>query len=195
MKTRIYFKYGAMNSGKTLELLKIAYNYEENGITPLILKSVIDTRSSDKVYSRIGLEKKAIEISEKSDVEEVLKDIPKVILIDESQFLNPELIDAIIDFSYKNNIETIMFFGLKNNIHGELFPGAKRIIERSDKIEESTSICWCGTKARQNARVVNNKIDKKGPTIIIENKENKVEYVTLCNYHFFSEELKDEKNN
>jgi thymidine kinase len=37
--TTVYFKYGSMNSGKSLELIKVAYNYSENDIHSLVLKS------------------------------------------------------------------------------------------------------------------------------------------------------------
>ena len=50
---KIYFRYGCMNSGKSLELIKIAYNYNEHNIKTLVLKPEIDTRSEGKVYSRV----------------------------------------------------------------------------------------------------------------------------------------------
>ena len=28
---QLYYRYGTMNSGKTIEILKVAYNYEEQG--------------------------------------------------------------------------------------------------------------------------------------------------------------------
>ena len=28
---QLYYKYGTMNSGKTIEILKVAHNYEEQG--------------------------------------------------------------------------------------------------------------------------------------------------------------------
>lgn len=188
-QTTVYFKYGSMNSGKSLELLKIAYNYEENGINPLIMKSKVDTRREGMVFSRIGLEKNAIEIDENTKIEEIIKNNQEVILIDEAQFLPVQTVDKIIDISYEKNVHAIMFFGLKVNIFGKLFPASQRIIERADKIEESTSICWCGKKARQNVRVVNGKIVKDGPVIWIEKDGEKVEYVTLCNYHAYKGEL------
>ncbi len=192
-KTTIYFKYGSMNSGKSLELLKVAYNYEENGIVPLILKPHIDTRAKDQVVSRTGISKEAYEID--NDIE-VLKDLivedKKVVLVDEAQFLSPEVIEEIVRLSYENKISSLMFFGLKVDFRGKLFEGSKKIIEMADKIEESTSICWCGKKARHNARVVNGKITKDGPTILVEDDKNVVDYVTLCNYHYFYGMLGDE---
>ncbi len=189
-KTTIYFKYGSMNSGKSLELLKVAYNYEENGILPLILKPKIDTRAKNKVVSRIGIVKEAYEIDDDITVlEDLITSDMKVVLVDEAQFLDPKVIEEIVSLSYKNKISSLMFFGLKVDFRGKLFKGSKKIIEMADKIEESTSICWCGKKARHNARVVNGKITKDGPTILVEDDVNVVEYVTLCNYHYFYGEL------
>lgn len=188
-QTTIYFKYGAMNSGKSLELLKIAHNYEEQGIKPLILKSAIDTRVCGKVYSRIGLEKNAIEITEKTDFQTLINDFTTVILVDESQFLTPQTIDKIIELSYDKNVMSLMFFGLKNTFNGELFEGSKRILEKADKIEESTSVCWCGKKARQNVRLINGQVIKNGPTILIDNNEDEIQYITLCNYHYYKEQI------
>ncbi len=189
-KTTIYFKYGSMNSGKSLELLKVAYNYEENGIIPLILKPKIDTRAKNKVVSRTGISKSALEIE---DNIEILKDLitkeKKVVLVDEAQFLSPEVIEEIVRLAYDNGISSLMFFGLKVDFRGKLFEGSKKIIEMADKIEESTSICWCGKKARHNARVVNGKITKDGPTILVEDDVNVVDYVTLCNYHYYYGQL------
>ncbi len=194
MSTKIYFKYGAMNSGKSLELIKIANNYSENGIEAQVIKPEIDSRKKGKVYSRTGLEWPATEIAV-DNADEVIqimkKSSSKVILFEEAQFFTKEVIDAVVNYAYSNNLTAIIFFGLKVDFRGELFEGSKRIMELSDKLEETTSICWCGRKARQNARVVNGKVTKDGPTIMIDDDKTKVEYVTLCNYHFYKGQLED----
>ncbi len=192
MSTTIYFKYGAMNSGKSLELIKVAYNYKENGIDSLVIKPDIDSREKNKIFSRTGLKWEAIEAQ--TDNVEAMRELleahqQNVILVEESQFFSKEVIDTIVDFAYYKNIKAVIFFGLKVDFRGELFEGSKRIVELADKMEESTSICWCGKKARQNARVVNGKVTKDGPTILIDDENIIVDYVTLCNYHFFTEKL------
>ena len=35
---KLYFRYGAMNSGKSTALMQVAHNYEEQGMRVLILK-------------------------------------------------------------------------------------------------------------------------------------------------------------
>ncbi len=189
---QVIYKFGCMNSGKSLELIKIAYNYQENNIKTLILKPQLDNRSANKIFSRCGLSLDAIEINE-NDPQDVLNQLQKttaqVILIEECNFLAPQVVDLIIDYGYEHNFKTIIFFGIKTDFRGELFAGSKRIIERCDKMEESTSLCWCGKKARQNGRVVNNKLTKQGETFVVDNQENDVYYVSLCNYHFYKNDI------
>ena len=39
---KLYFRYGAMNSGKSTALMQVAHNYEEQGMQVLILKPQVD---------------------------------------------------------------------------------------------------------------------------------------------------------
>ena len=55
---KLYYRYGAMNSGKTAILLQVANNYEERGMKVLILKPGIDSKGADFLVSRIGLKRK-----------------------------------------------------------------------------------------------------------------------------------------
>ena len=52
---KLYFRYGAMNSGKTTALMQVAYNYKERGMRVLILKPAIDTKGQDSILSRLGI--------------------------------------------------------------------------------------------------------------------------------------------
>ena len=54
---KLYFRYGAMNCGKTTLLLQTYHNYEENGLKAVIAKPSIDTKGNTKIVSRIGLER------------------------------------------------------------------------------------------------------------------------------------------
>ena len=49
---KLYFRYGAMNSGKTTALMQVAYNYKERGMRVLILKPAVDTKGQDSIVSR-----------------------------------------------------------------------------------------------------------------------------------------------
>ena len=54
---KLRFRYGAMNCGKSISLLTVAHNYEENKKNILIIKSSIDTKADDRIQTRVGLER------------------------------------------------------------------------------------------------------------------------------------------
>ena len=71
---KLFFYYAAMNSGKSIDLLRTAHNYEENGYKVMVMKPKIDTKGADKIVTRIGLERKVdYLIPEEDDAFEVLK--------------------------------------------------------------------------------------------------------------------------
>lgn len=101
---KLYFRYGAMNSGKTTALMQVAYNYKERGMRVLILKPSIDTKGEDSIVSRLGISCKVdILVSpEMNIVELVIADAaahgaPACILCDESQFFTPAQAEQLSD--------------------------------------------------------------------------------------------------
>ncbi|MEG2708299.1 MAG: thymidine kinase, partial [Vagococcus sp.] len=66
---QLFFKHGAMNSGKTIEILKVAHNYEEQEKPVVLMTSGLDTREAvGIVSSRIGLKREAIPIFHETNV-------------------------------------------------------------------------------------------------------------------------------
>ncbi|GER66364.1 thymidine kinase [Weizmannia acidilactici] len=157
---QLFFKYGAMNSGKSIEILKVAHNYEEQNKTVLIFTSGIDTRDEvGYVSSRIGLRRKAIPIFNDTDIFDTVKQYrpqPYCVLIDEVQFLKKGHVLQLARIVDELNIP-VMGFGLKNDFQNELFEGSKYMLLYADKIEEMKTICWfCERKATMNLRVDEN---------------------------------------
>jgi thymidine kinase len=71
---KLYFRYSAMNAGKTTQVLQIKYNYEERGQHVLLLKSAIDSREgAGRIKSRIGLEGEAVVVHVTDDLFELVK--------------------------------------------------------------------------------------------------------------------------
>ena len=154
---QLFFKYGAMNSGKSIEILKVAHNYEEQNKTVLIFTSGIDDRDEvGYVSSRIGMRQPAIAIYEDTNVYEVVKNHhpkPYCVLVDEAQFVKKEHILQFTQIVDALNIP-VMAFGLKNDFRNELFEGSQYLLTYADKIEEMKTICWfCQKKATMNLRV------------------------------------------
>ena len=71
---KLYFRYGAMNSGKTTALMQVAYNYKERGMRVLILKPAIDTKGQDSIISRLGISCKVDQlVTPEMDVVELVR--------------------------------------------------------------------------------------------------------------------------
>ncbi|SDI61556.1 thymidine kinase [Alteribacillus bidgolensis] len=157
---QLFFKYGAMNSGKSIEILKVAHNYEEQEKPVLIFTSGLDNRDEvGYVSSRIGFKRKALPIFEETNVFKVVENYeqrPFCVLVDEVQFLNKEHVLQFAQIVDELDIP-VMGFGLKNDFQNELFEGSKYFLLYADKIEEMKTICWfCAKKAIMNLRVDEN---------------------------------------
>lgn len=179
---KLHFKYASMNAGKSIDLIKAAYNYEENGYKVLIVKSAVDTKADDKISSRIGAEKEVDLILLYSDsilqkLSGLLKDI-KCILVDEAQFLSIRQVEELYIISKACNI-TVICYGLRNNFKMESFAGSKKLLEIADVLEELPTLCKCGKVARFVGRKVGSKYVTDGDEVIIDGSKN-ITYVPLC---------------
>jgi len=182
---KLYFRYGAMNCGKSTNLMQVAYNYKERGMESVVIKPGIDTKGDDKVVSRLGINKK-IDIVIKSDTN--IYDTIKArlnnrgpidcILADEVQFLKKKQIDELFNVAIGLDIPVIAY-GLRTDFKMNGFEGSKRILLLAHSIEELKTICRCGKKALFNARKVNGEFVSDGDQVAIDG-ENKVEYESLC---------------
>ena len=178
------FRYGPMNSGKSMAILQMAYNYEENNKDIILIKSITDTKGGDYLVSRIGPKRKVqIKLDKKENLlgDKYLDMLIKkdAILVDEAQFLTKEQVEQLWIIAKEYNVSVICF-GLKTNFKSELFEGSKRLFELCDKFKELETICSCGIKARFNARMVNDKFIKEGEEFIIDGENKEVKYVPLC---------------
>lgn len=186
---QLFFKYGAMNSGKSIEILKVAHNYEEQNKSVMLFTSAIDDRDQmGFVSSRIGVRREAVPIFEETDIISIVQaqaNKPACILIDESQFLSKQHILDLATIVDELGIP-VMAFGLKNDFQNELFEGSKYLLLYADKIEEIKTICWyCHKKANMNMRVVDGKPIYTGEQIQIGGNES---YYPVCRYHYFHPE-------
>ena len=180
--SKLYYRYGAMNSGKTTLLLQVAHNYEERGMKVLILKPKIDTKGDNKIVTRIGLKRKVDHlVSKDENLTSYLNSIPKdiaCILVDESQFLTRDQVDELFMFSKLKDVAVICY-GLRSDFKTMSFPGSLRLFEVADVMEELYTICRCGKRAKFNARIVNGEFTSNGDQVAIDG-ENEVTYESLC---------------
>ncbi len=192
---QLYFRYSTMNAGKTIELIKVAYNYEERGKKVLVLTPAIDDRYGvGKIVSRIGVTRDAELIKDNTNILELFLDEGRkgridCVLVDECQFLKRHHIEELAEIV--DSFDTpVLAYGLKNDFRNELFEGSYYMLVYADKIEEIKTICWCGRKATMVARVVEGKFVKTGEQIQIGGNDM---YVSLCRKHYNDGRLSEDK--
>lgn len=181
MMAQLFFKYGTMNSGKSIEILKVAHNYEEQDKPVMIFTSAVDDRDEiGYVSSRIGLRRQAIPVNEQTDMYEMVRSHqpkPYCVLVDECQFLTKQSILQLVRIVDELNVP-VMGFGLKNDFQNELFEGSRWMLVYADKIEEMKTICWfCERKATMNLRMKGGKPVYTGEQIVIGGNDS---YVPVC---------------
>lgn len=190
--SKIYFRYGAMNCGKTTALLQVAHNYEEKGMKILLIKPAVDKKGDKNIVSRLGIERKVdILLDSNEKLKHVLKlDNINCILVDEVQFMTKEQIKELWIIAKMKDIPVICY-GLKTNFKAELFEGSKALIEKCDSLEEMATICKCGKKAKFNARLINNEYVYAGDEVAIDGIDAR--YEPLCGKCYLNKVLKINK--
>lgn len=182
---KLYFRYGAMGCGKTMQLLQVAFNYEERGHKVCVIKPATDTKNGTKLLTRIGPERETNFCFDRSTnifdiVSKKYKDV-HCVLVDEAQFLTPLQADQLMMITTKLNIP-VMAYGLRLNFRQKDggFEGATRLLQIAHDIEEIKTICECGHKATLNCRFLDGKLVTDGPDILIDDGKTKIEYRALC---------------
>ena len=188
--SKLYFRYGAMNSGKSTNLMQVAYNYEERGMKVLLIKPSTDKKGGDKLVSRLGVERKVdLTIPENMNIYSEVKKWRETnfkidcILVDEVQFLKSYQIDQLFEIAVDLDIPVICY-GLRTDFKMQGFEGSTRLLLLAHSIEELKTICKCGKKAILNGRKINGKFVFEGEQVAIDNIDN-VEYESLCGHCYF----------
>ena len=178
---KLYFRYGAMGSSKTANALMVRYNYMERGKNALLIKPSTDMRDGHyRIWSRCGLEAECI-LMEELDLEKVKAHEYDCIIVDEAQFLSKEQVELLADVVDDYDVPVICY-GLKTDFQGNFFPGSHWLLARADTIEEVKTICWCGRKATQNARLDGKgRITKEGEQVVLGANDT---YISLCRRHW-----------
>lgn len=179
---KLYYRYSAMNSGKTTTLIQAAYNYEERGMRVMIIKPGIDSKGGSRLSSRIGASRD-VDILLAPD-QSFLKIIEKTgdnlacVLVDEAQFLQPEQVDELFWYAVVKDIP-VLAYGLRTDFQTKGFPGSTRLLEIAHELQELKTICRCGKKAVFNGRKLNGVFVSEGSQVAIDG-EDAIEYESLC---------------
>ena len=187
---QLYFRYGAMGCGKTMQLLQVAFNYEERGQKVCVIKPQTDTKNGTKLLTRIGPERETNFTFSRRDnifrkIKKEFRDVDCV-LVDEAQFLTPAQADQLAEVAVLLDIPVICY-GLRLNFRQKDggFEGATRLLQIAHKIEEIKTICDCGRKATRNCRFLDDKLVTDGPDILIDDGKTKIVYRALCSHCYY----------
>lgn len=194
---KLYFRYGAMNSGKSTNMLQAAYNYEERGQQVLLTKPQVDTKGDSAIVSRLGVRRPVdFVIAPDDDVWELFaaqrglveseSGLPvKCLLVDEAQFLSEGQVDDLLRIAIIADVP-VLAYGIRTDFQTVAFPGSRRLLEIAHSLEELKTICRCGRKAVFNTRKVGGQYIFDGDQVAIEDGIDVV-YESLCGSCYLEE--------
>lgn len=180
---KLYFRYSAMNAGKSTALLQVAHNYEEQGQQVKLYTAAIDDRYGvGLITSRLGAQRRAEVFDGATNF---LDSVPAVscVLVDESQFLTTDQVGQLHQLAQVRGVPVICY-GLRSDFRGQPFPGSAYLLALADDIEEIKNICTCGKKATMNIRVdAEGRRIKEGEQVSIGGNES---YRQACGRCFYA---------
>jgi len=197
--SKLYFRYGAMNSGKSTALLQAAYNYEERGQQVILAKPAIDLKGDNTIVSRLGMTRQVdLVVLPEQNLREVFAQAVQnaktksalpvaCLLLDEAQFFTRKQIDEALEIAVLDGIP-VLAYGIRTDFLTNGFPGSLRLLEIAHSLEELKTICRCGRKAMFNARKTNDSFVFDGEQVAIDGFE--VTYESLCPSCYFKEQAK-----
>ena len=194
--SKLYFRHGAMNSGKSTALLQAAHNYEERGHAVLLAKPAVDTKGDTAILSRLGVDRHVdflvtpeinlrTEFQKRSSLQrESTGKRVACLLLDEAQFLTRDQVDQALEIAVLDDVP-VLAFGIRTDFLTNGFPGSLRLLEIAHSLEELKTICRCGKKAMFNGRKVNDEFVFDGAQVAIDGDQ--VTYESLCPSCYYRE--------
>jgi thymidine kinase len=189
---KLYFSYASMNAGKTTVLLQASYNYQERGMTTLLLTAALDDRyGKGRIASRIGLASDAHIFRDDDNLRNFISGEAAsrplhCVLVDEAQFLTPQQVWQLAGVADDMGIP-VMCYGLRTDFQGKLFPGSSELLAIADHLREIRTICWCGRKATMVMRLdAEGQPVSEGEQVVIGGEDR---YISLCRRHWREKKL------
>ena len=160
-------------------------NPSEDSIVDIMVRAN-DAPRVDRIVERFNLSITDTASLRTESVKENGRPAYDAIIVDEAQFLSRNQIDALSDIVDNYNIP-VLCYGLRTDFQSNAFEGSARLLELADELIETSTVCWCGRKARFNARVCDGHIVRDGAQVQMGGNES---YVALCRRHFKQGKIK-----
>ncbi len=150
---KLFWRYGTMSAGKSVNLLSVAHNYEEGGAKVAIFTSHLDDRFGvGRVASRLGISREAQVFTKNTLFTADMFCGISCVLVDESQFLTSAQVKQLHAVAAVDGIPVICY-GIRSDFQGNGFEGSMTLGVLADNIEELRQVCSCGKKASFNMRL------------------------------------------
>lgn len=184
---KLYFYYSSMNAGKSASLLQSSYNYQERGLTTLLLCPALDDRyGQNKITSRIGISATAQAFDREEDLFERVNVANQTVtidcvMIDEAQFLTKMQVHQLGRICDELDIP-VLAYGLRTDFQAEPFEGSQYLLAWADNLKELKAICHCGQKATMVLRMDDQgRVVTEGAQIAIGGN---AQYLSVCRKHY-----------
>ncbi|MDQ6715461.1 MAG: thymidine kinase, partial [Actinomycetota bacterium] len=172
MAELVFFS-GTMDCGKSTLALQMDHNHSARGRAGLIFTK-LDRAGNSVLSSRLGLSTDAREVSDDVDFWELVVDVATsghridYLICDEAQFYTPEQVEQLARIVDEMAVD-VFAFGITSDFKARLFPGSQRLIELADRVQvlQVEALCWCGSKATHNARVVDGIMVMEGEQVVV----------------------------
>ncbi|MCI4463126.1 MAG: thymidine kinase [Caldisericum sp.] len=181
---------GCMFSGKSEELIRRIKRAKIARQKVQVFKPSIDTRYSVvEVVSHAGEKVEALPVSSTKELLERIEEDTEVIGIDEAQFFDTEIVDALRKIAKSG--KRVIVAGLDMDFRGEPFGPMPYIMAIADEVLKLHAICTvCGEDATMTQRLINGEpASYNDPVIMIGASES---YEARCKLHHYVKGGKDD---
>ena len=190
------FSFGTMGSGKSTLALQIHHNLSSRDLRGLLCTQL--DRDGAQVTSRLGVSATAVDVGPKLDLFDLCSSFAAqhggidYLVCDEAQFYTPAQAEQLARVADDLGAD-VHALGLLTDFRGRLFPGSARLLELADeRVEVQVEArCWCGSRATQNARLVDGRQVYDGDVVVVgdtgdtvESAAAEVTYELLCRRHW-----------
>jgi thymidine kinase len=195
---KLYFRYGAMNSGKTANLLMVADNYIKQKRNVIILKPAKDTRwgLQSEVKSRAIVDAFTAELVAADHNLRELIEVRSIgqrldaVLVEEAQFLTAEQVRQLALVVDELDMP-VLCYGLRCSfMDGKLFEGSAALLYWADTIEEVKNVCqYCKRKATKNLLRINGVPQYTGESDVVMGDVdggNEILFTPVCRRHYLN---------